>query len=324
MKLKVFTIVTAILAVPGFSSLRCVAQSVPNLINYQGRLTDQTGTALPQAVYQIQFRIWDSPTATNTGDLIWGQQQTLALQSNGAFATILGSGGTAIPGAATNDLSFAFSQTNRFIGVTVVSSNGITISGASEILPRQQVLSSPYAMVAASVSDGSITTSKIVAGAISTAQLADGTVTLPKLAPRLIGASVGIGGLAITPSSGSTGNTAQLSATITTTGRPVFITLIPDGVGNANISSYINDGGVVTSASVYILRDGTTISQSALVNIGNTQLGGEVNITVPPGCVSTIDASPPSGSHVYTVTIVPVQAGSTAFISSCKLVAFEL
>jgi hypothetical protein len=140
MKIKFVPIITAILCAQGFTALRCTAQSVPNLINYQGRLTDQTGAALPQGLYQIQFRLWDSPTASVTNDLIWGQQQTLTVQSGGVFATILGSGGTQILGAnpAVNDLSFAFTQSNRYIGVTVVSSNGVSISGASEILPRHK------------------------------------------------------------------------------------------------------------------------------------------------------------------------------------------
>ena len=135
------TLITAILAVQGFTAFHCTAQSVPNLINYQGRLTDQTGAALPAGSYVIQFRIWDSFTATNASDLIWGQQQTINIQSNGVFAVILGSGGSAIPGAtpAVNDLTYAFTQSNRFFGLTVISTNGVSIGAASEILPRQQL-----------------------------------------------------------------------------------------------------------------------------------------------------------------------------------------
>src|SRR6185369_15086412 len=97
---------------------QCLAQSVPSLINYQGRLTDQTGSALPSGSYGVQFRLWDSPT--NQTGLIWGQQQNVSIQANGVFNVMLGSsGGSAItnPVPAVNDLGLAFATSNRFMGV---------------------------------------------------------------------------------------------------------------------------------------------------------------------------------------------------------------
>jgi len=165
---KIFIIATGVLPMLAFTGLLSHAQSVPNLINYQGRLTDQTGAGLPPGQYQIQFRLWDSPTATNNSDLIWGQQQTLTVQPTGVFATILGSGGTAIPSTtpAVNDLSFAFTQSSRYIGLTVISSNGIAISGASEILPRQQILSVPYAVTASFASTAQNAINGVSAGSV--------------------------------------------------------------------------------------------------------------------------------------------------------------
>jgi microcystin-dependent protein len=127
------------------------AQSVPNLINYQGRLTDPNGTPLPLGTYAIQSRLWDSQTANAATDLIWAQQQNVTVQGNGVFNVILGApGGSAIPGliTAVNDLTFAFTAPNRFLGLTVVSNNGVGIPGATEILPRQQLLSVPFALQA--------------------------------------------------------------------------------------------------------------------------------------------------------------------------------
>jgi len=135
-----------------FRSPGAIAQSVPSMINYQGRLTDQTGAGAAAGTYVVQFRLWDSPTATATNDLVWAQQQTVTVQANGGFSTILGSSsGSQVSGATpqVNDLSLAFGQTNRYIGVTVTSSNGVAIPAPSEILPRQQMMTSPYAFVAA-------------------------------------------------------------------------------------------------------------------------------------------------------------------------------
>src|ERR1041384_5799233 len=85
-------------------------QSVPNLINYKGRVSDHTAAPLPISNYGIQFRLWDSPTATATNGLIWAQQQNVSVQANGVFNVVLGApGGSPIPGAtpAVNDLGFA-------------------------------------------------------------------------------------------------------------------------------------------------------------------------------------------------------------------------
>ncbi|MGH7867139.1 MAG: phage tail protein, partial [Candidatus Dormibacteraceae bacterium] len=57
-------------------------------------------------------------------------------------------GGAMIPGATVSNLSQAFSSSNRFLGVTVVSSNSVPIPSASEIMPRQQLLSAPFAVQA--------------------------------------------------------------------------------------------------------------------------------------------------------------------------------
>lgn len=125
------------------------AQAVPTLINYQGRLTDQAGVALPPGNYNIQFRLWDTPTGSNI--LVWAQQQNTTVQLNGVFNVVLGApGGSVIPGAtpAVNDLTFAFATSNRFLGVTVASINGSPVSSPAEIAPRQQLLSVPFAMQA--------------------------------------------------------------------------------------------------------------------------------------------------------------------------------
>src|ERR1035441_5470007 len=90
------TVMVAVTAL--FLVVNANPQSVPALVNYQGRLTDQTGNPLSPGAYTLQFNLWDSPTL---GNLIWDQQQNVTLQSGGVFNVLLGSpGGTPIAGTS--------------------------------------------------------------------------------------------------------------------------------------------------------------------------------------------------------------------------------
>jgi hypothetical protein len=117
------------------------AQSVPELINYQGKLTDANGMAIENGIYQLEFNIYDAKTG---GVRVWGPQVFEAVPVvNGFFNVILGEQETDINGAQLTDgafISTAFLSGNRFLGVKINSGN--------ELLPRQQVLSSPYAIKA--------------------------------------------------------------------------------------------------------------------------------------------------------------------------------
>lgn len=146
------------------AGLSAYSQTVPSLINYQGRLTDQTGAPLTPGAYGLQFRLWDSSTATGAGDLIWAEQSSVTIQSNGAFNAILGSGSsiTGVTAPVTN-LAFAFGGNGCYLGVTVASSNGVPIAGAGEILPRQQLLSVPFAVQALQAQQAQVAQQTIVA-----------------------------------------------------------------------------------------------------------------------------------------------------------------
>jgi len=144
---------TIALLVIDLSTRLLFAESVPPLINYQGRLTDTAGAALPDGQYRVAFRLWDDPMASSINaptHLIWGREYDITL-IQGAFNVMLGrAGGIEVLGAATNDLSSAFSASNRFLGLTLTRTLAGDIAPAQqrEILPRQQLLSAPYALTA--------------------------------------------------------------------------------------------------------------------------------------------------------------------------------
>lgn len=123
--------------------LWCLSQAVyadaPNLINFQGRLSDSDGNPRSGTV-SLSFEIYD---AQSNGNLLWGPQSFDDVELlDGYFNVILGnedesSGGDSI------DVAFNTEQTYLQI-----------IAGSVKIEPRQKVLSTPYALHATSATHG--------------------------------------------------------------------------------------------------------------------------------------------------------------------------
>lgn len=116
-----------------------LAQTVPPMVNYQGRLVNSNGAPLTTGDYDLAFSIHDAPTG---GAQVWGPQvfDGVVAPGHGArvpvvqghFNVILGPSDT--NGAAIRD---AFNGPTRYLEIRV----GTNLP----ILPRQQVLSAPYA-----------------------------------------------------------------------------------------------------------------------------------------------------------------------------------
>jgi hypothetical protein len=120
-------------------------------MSYQGYLTDGNGAALgstntgPKA-YDVVFRIWDSATA---GTKLFSELQTVTVD-NGYFSVLLGQG-TAYSQDPTLHVPLmnVFSNSaalSRYVELTVL---GIGSGGSITILPRLQLVSSPFAFQAA-------------------------------------------------------------------------------------------------------------------------------------------------------------------------------
>jgi hypothetical protein len=122
------------------------AQSVPSLINYQGRLTDESGSPLPDGTYRLAFRFYTHALPASTEPLIWGQQQDVSIRA-GTFNVVLGApGAVTIAGAAVNDFAYAFTDQNRYVELQVVTDVG-NQPVSRTILPRQQFMNSPYTFI---------------------------------------------------------------------------------------------------------------------------------------------------------------------------------
>lgn len=143
--------------------------AVPNLINYQGRLTDAGGQPVSDGSYQIKFKIYASATGV---DSLWESGFQPVTVSGGSFSYNIGSSGSLSANLFATD-------TVRYLGITVGSD--------PEISPRVRLTSVAYAFkalnadsagYAMSVADLSITNSDISASADIAASKIDGTAAV--------------------------------------------------------------------------------------------------------------------------------------------------
>lgn len=107
-----------------------VAADMPQLLNYQGVLTDGSGVAVPDNTYSIVFAIYNVPSG---GSELWSETKDVVV-SKGTFSALLGTT-TGLGGLAFNETYYI----------------GMSIGGGPE-LPRQILTASPYSFTSKSVS----------------------------------------------------------------------------------------------------------------------------------------------------------------------------
>ena len=110
-----------------FTLISTFAQSLPNLIDYQGMITDENGNYINGPV-SIEFKLYDVESG---GTSIWSETQNPVYVSNGLFHVYLG----AVNPITSDD----FSEPERWIGINV--------DGEGEITPRNKINSVPYAFI---------------------------------------------------------------------------------------------------------------------------------------------------------------------------------
>ncbi len=128
--------------------LACVlsagAQGVPDTFNYQGVLRGGSGELLDAGTYNVEFNLY--PAATG-GSAAWGREYAVLLDSNGLFNVALDDGaGSPLIANSTLPATISSNQTLYL---------GLTVEGSTEIAPRQQLLSVPYALRAGDVKEAS-------------------------------------------------------------------------------------------------------------------------------------------------------------------------
>jgi len=173
-------VVASLLAIMSITS---AAWAVPQVIPYQGRLTDAAGTPL-NGSYSIRFSIWSALTG---GVELWNETQATVTVASGLFSVNLGSV-TAIP-------TSVFSGSDLYLEIKVGSDAAMT--------PRQRLGTVPYSMRTGVGPGVSNQFTGVVGGLTGTQDLETCTVTFPAAGYALV---IGSAWLEMFHVGGQTGN----------------------------------------------------------------------------------------------------------------------
>jgi len=198
----------------------------------------------------------------------------------------------------------------------------------------------PQTITSNQIVAGSIDPSDLVRGSVGTLQLAIGGVAQSNLAPRQTGTNVvGPGGVAISLDTGNVtynvGSAAvdvtNLTVTITTTGRPVFVGLM--GTYKPGLASLIQVGSTAPSGVGYVMVNATLSFLRGAQVVDQSQLGAfsqpisagySIAVTACPSSYHAIDTTVPAGTYTYNVQCWPVGPQAFIWFNYVRLVAYEL
>jgi len=131
-------------------------QTVPYLINFQGKLTDNSGNILPDGSYNMKFRLFNAPTSgTNEweADRVYGTHDYRVTVQNGLFNIQFGDtteGDTALTAAEFDSFTTSgglYLEVELPTPATATcATNGCAVWTEGAMTPRQPLASSPYAI----------------------------------------------------------------------------------------------------------------------------------------------------------------------------------
>ena len=144
-----------------------VQAEIPNIINYQGRLTNPDGSPVDDHDYSIIFTIYTTPDLFTK--VLWTSGTQLISVEDGFLNYAMGSN-VPIPDSV-------FNMTERYLGITVLPD--------AELTPRTRLVSTPYsysslksdtAAISMDIRDDAINSSKILDNSIVDADINDNAI----------------------------------------------------------------------------------------------------------------------------------------------------
>lgn len=145
---------------------------------------------------------------------------------------------------------------------------------------------------------------------------------------RSTGTSVGIGGIAISNSSGAFStssttavNVTNMSVTIETAGRPVRLEVIGASATQSDFS--ITDSDTETGMCIALTRNGGSAFIGQRFYVSQTGAPSTTNAIIPGSSFSHTD-TPAAGTYTYQLQIYALSSGGTVGANNLKLTAREL
>ena len=266
------------------------------------------------------------------GDLyvLDGNGNSVRITENGALSaagtgTIAGlPSGTASAAFAASTFTFR-SSTNRYATMAggpvklrradEDNPNGITLQPAAAT--ATQTLTFPAALPAAT----QFMTMDASGGIGYTPALSQGITRAMQAA---VGQQVSSSTGAFTGTSGTPGETiTNATVTLTTTGRPVVIMLVPDGSGNS-ASVRLRSTSGAGSINLWVAVSGSATDTIGLISLSTGTTAASPDWAMwPPSALSTVYV-PAAGTYTFTAKIQLNGSVTTYAAIYCKLIAWEL
>jgi hypothetical protein len=220
------------------------AITIPQMLSYQGKLTDSLGQPVPDGNYQLTFRLYTQPTG---GSAIWTEGQTMQVV-DGLFSALLGS---VTPISSVPDGGALYL--------------GLQVAVAPELAPRLRIVSAAYAFLTARAANADLLQGRDTAAFAPAGHNHDATYVNEGQADAVTGAML-VDGTVLTADVGDTAVTmAKLARTGATTGQVVKWT------GSAWAPSQDNTGGGSGVTDVY-QDTGIICVPNPITSSGNVKL----------------------------------------------------
>lgn len=271
------------------------AQSIPYKINFQGRLTDQSGNILANGTYNIKFRLFDALTVGVNKweeDRVFGGVDNRITVTNGLFNVQFGDVTGLTPALFSGIYPLYLEVELPTPATATCASNGCASFTEGAMTPRQPLASSPYAFNADTLDGldssalvqltpaGQQTGSINVSGNIQTAAALQGsTATLSSAGSLTVGTANSATGSIAFKSSGSA-NTVTLTVGATAANYALNLPLTAPG-----ISQCLQTDSVTAAQLVFGACSGATGANAALSNLVSVA----INSSLVPGVNNSID-----------------------------------